>query len=226
MTAQEPDHKGHSEARTPAAQDFSADLGQLLDLLAPQAPIPGLLEEKPDAIGTLGRAAEHLNAQRRARGRPAGSSNRRNDETFDYLERLGFKMPERMLAEIISADPIQLAATITAACTYGPPGPPPAQLVMAILAEQRKAAADLMPYKFAKKQELKVEHTGGQVHVMMAGPLTRPGDSPATAFDLTGGADAQTVEYQDVSLSPGPSVASEAVAPIAQDVEQTRETAI
>lgn len=203
-------HEGQVEGRTAVPGEFQpgvdrgaqavdpgiAQVEQLLGSLAPQAALPGLVDTDPDTVDLIGRVAEHVNGQRRARGRPAGSANRRNDEMFDYLEARGFKGPELRMMEIISADPRELAAALA-----GPEAKAanvPFDRAMEVLRLQAKCAEAMLPYKFAKKQELKVEHSGGQVHVMMAGPLTRPGDTPATAFDLTGGADAQTVEYQEV----------------------------
>lgn len=222
ISDQDQRREGHSEARTPPAQDFGRDVAQLLEQIAPQATLPGLVDAAGDGVDLVGRVAEQVNEKRRARGRPLNSPNRRNDETFDYLAARGFKMPEQRLAEIVTADPRELAAALA-----GPGVKPenvPFDRAMEVLRLQAKCAEVLMPYKFAKKQELKVEHSGGQVHVMMAGPLTRPGDSPATAFDLTGGADAQTVDYQEVSASPEGQVGSPAVAPQAQGIEQPEQS--
>lgn len=222
MSEQDRSAEGHSEARTPAAQDFAPELEQLLGSIAPQASLPGLIDAGGDGADLLGRIAETVNEKRRARGRPEGSSNRRNDETFDYLAARGFKMPEVRLMEIVTADPRELAAALAGGGAK--PDNVSFDRAMEVLRLQAKCAEVLMPYKFAKKQELKVEHSGGQVHVMMAGPLTRPGDSPATAFDLTGGAHAQTVDYQEVKQSAETPVGSKAVGPNAQAFEAPQQT--
>lgn len=219
MTDQDRSAEGHSEGRTPAAQDLAPELEQLLGSIAPQASLPGLIDSDSDAADLLGRVAETVNEKRRARGRPLNSPNRRNDETFDYLAARGFKMPEVRLMEIVTADPRELAAALAGSGTK--PENVSFDRAMEVLRLQAKCAEVLMPYKFAKKQELKVEHRGGQVHVMMAGPLTRPGDDAARAFDLTAGASGQTVEYQAVTPSTEATVGSDAVGQKAQSTETT-----
>jgi hypothetical protein len=179
--------EGQVEARTAAAQEFQPEIADILRSLQPQEALPGLLDPAGDALDVVGRVAESVNAQRRGRGRPAGSANRRNDEMFDYLEARGFKMPEVRLMELISADPRALAAAMSG--TAAKPENMPFDKIMEVLRLQVKAAEVMMPYKFAKKQELKVEHSGGQVHIMVAGAMSKPGDGTGgKAFDLTGGA--------------------------------------
>ena len=218
MTAADRATEGHGGARTAVAQDFGAEVAALLGDLAPQATLPGLTGDEAPAADLLGRVAEQVNAKRRGAGRPQGSANRRNDEVFDYLEARGFKQPERYLAELITADPRELAAALSG------PGTKAENVAfdkaMEVLRAQLKAAEALLPYKFAKKQELKVEHSGGQVHLMMAGPLTRPGDTPATAFDLTGGA----TEIIEHSATEQGAVGNEAVGQTGQAVEATEQS--
>lgn len=126
-----------------------------------------------DTIGQqfdlLGQAAETSNARRRGAGRPAGALNRRNAETFDYLEALGYKGPERVLMQIISADPRELAAALAG----------PGQKVenvsfdraFEVLKLQVKAAADLMPYKLARRPQAH-EITRRELHLFLSGNLS------------------------------------------------------
>lgn len=116
-------------------QERAAEAEQL-DLLA------GSLEIGDE--DTLAVAAELVARPRRERGRPPGSANRRNTQVFDYLERLGHRDPAVTLSMIQSADPVQLAATLGADTFKGR---------MAVLALQRSAAAELMPYKYAKRPQ-------------------------------------------------------------------------
>jgi hypothetical protein len=104
----------------------------------------------------LGGVAELQNARRR--GRPAGAVNRRNDAQFDYYEALGFKAPERFLLELVSADTKDLAKRL---------GADPLKL----LAEQRKAAADLLPYKLARKPQ-EHEIRKAELHLFVAGDMS------------------------------------------------------
>jgi hypothetical protein len=194
MTAVDQAQKGQLEAGTQRAGNSSAEvvtaekaLQDLLGVIAPQSTLPGLLDERADDLDLLGRAAEKVNAQRRERGRPNGSHNRRNDEMFDYLEARGFKMPEIRMMEIISADPLQLAYALQGH-TYGPIAVGP-EMLLEIIRMQLKAAEAMLPYKFAKKQELKIEHNRRELHVMVAGTLGNMGQNGlAKAFDLTNGA--------------------------------------
>jgi hypothetical protein len=177
--------KGQVEALTPpdpAGLDELAAVKAMLDQVNVEPQLPGLVDAPADDFDLLGRAAETMNAKRRARGRPEGSANKRNAEVFDYLEARGFKAPELRLMEIISADAQELAAKI-------------GQPTLEVLKLQVQAARELMPYKFAKKQELNVNHNGMVAHVMMAGRLSLPGDGVAKEFSLTG----ETVDYQEVS---------------------------
>ena len=164
------------EARTEAAQILAAIGSTAADA---QQSLPGIATTDDD-LDPIAKAAANINQQRRARGRPAGSANKRNEEVFEYLEARGFKAPELRLMEIISADPLQLARQLlntTNAATM-----PEIGLVMDLIRLQAKCAADLMPYKFAKRQELKVDHSHKAVHVFVAGQLNTD-TSAATLFN-------------------------------------------
>jgi hypothetical protein len=137
-------NQGQEGARTQAAPEFPAPM---LDLAG-----------KPVQLDLLGAMAETSNARRRGAGRPEGAVNKRNDETFDYLEARGFKAPEVLLMEVISADVKLLANKL---------GADPIE----VLKLQIKAAADLMPYKLARKPQA-FEVTKRELHMFVAGKLT------------------------------------------------------
>lgn len=147
MSGPESPEKGQVEARTAAAAEFPAAAEAGLDL--------GLADRQLDLLGAV---AETSNAARRGAGRPAGSANRRNAETFDHLEALGFKAPERRLMEVVSADVRQLARQL---------GAEPIE----VLKLQIKAAADLMPYKLAKRPQA-IDVTKRTLGMFLAGRLT------------------------------------------------------
>lgn len=134
-------------AHTPGSDRLAADLqrvdreraqaeGDQLDLLA------GSLEIHDEDV--LAAASELVAKPRRERGRPPGSANRRNTQVFDYLERLGHRDPAVTLSMIQSADTLELAAALGANSAKGR---------LAVLGLQRAAAAELMPYKYAKKPQ-------------------------------------------------------------------------
>jgi hypothetical protein len=103
---------------------------------------------------------------------------------FDYLEARGFKAPELRLMEIVTADCRELAAALA-----GPDAKPENvsfDRALEVLRLQAKVAGDLLPYKFAKRQELQVNHGGAVAHVMMAGQLTAPGQGAVKQWSLTG----------------------------------------
>ncbi len=130
-----------------------------------------LMEATPAQFDLLAGAAETSNAQRRARGRPAGAGNLRNEQTFDYLEALGFKAPERRLMEVISADPRQLAAALAG---HNRVEDVPFDRALDVLKLQLKAAGDLLPYKLAKKPQ-SIEVKKGVLHVFVAGNMMPEG---------------------------------------------------
>lgn len=144
--------KGMSEAHThrdPGGEAAGEDLGKPDPVADAVAAIAGeldaaggdqldLLPADTVPVGGMEEIAKTGHDQRRARGRPRGASNRRNSEVFDYLEALGHRDPAQTLSLIQSMDTRDLAAYL--ACK-------PKEA----LAIQRQAAADLMPYKYAKK---------------------------------------------------------------------------
>jgi hypothetical protein len=196
--SQEPDQgrlEGHTAAEFHGKSAQAEQVDQVAALVAqlqPQASLPGLTDEPADDLDMLGRVAETVNAKRRARGRPSGSANKRNSEVFDYLEARGFKAPEVRLMEIVTADARDLAAAIS-----GPHAKAEAMdfdKVLEVMRLQIKAAETLMPYKYAKRQELKVESNQNHLHVMMAVPLGGSTGEVPSAFSLTGEANSQVIE--------------------------------
>jgi hypothetical protein len=168
--------KGQLGLRAEAENSADAAIRQVLGEVTPAPMLPGLVDDQPDDLDVLGKVAETLNAKRRARGRPEGSANRRNAEMFDYLEARGFKAPEVRMMEIVSADTVELARAL-----HTDP--------FEVLKLQAKVAGDLLPFKFAKRQELQVNHGGEIAHVMMAGRLVAPGEGQVKAWSLTGEVD-------------------------------------
>jgi hypothetical protein len=105
-----------------------------------------LIDGSPDLLDLdgLAQAANSVATQRRARGRPAGSANKRNTQVFEYLEALGHRDPAVTLSMIQTADTKALAKALGVDTPKGR---------LAVLSVQRQAASDLLPYKYAKKPQ-------------------------------------------------------------------------
>lgn len=129
--------EGHLEARTPPG---AAPIGD--DQALPGADPADLIAGSPDidAPDLLAVAAELSAAPRRARGRPAGSGNRKNGDMVAYLAALGHRDPWVTLSMIQTADTGALAQTL--AMKRGD-----------ALVLQLRAAEALMPYHHAKKPQ-------------------------------------------------------------------------
>lgn len=107
----------------------------------------------------LALTAELVAAPRRARGRPPGATNKRNDDMVAYLQALGHRDPAVTLSMIQTANTQALARAIGAEH-------------LDVLKLQQKAASDLMPYFYAKKpQQLDLPEGAGQRPVMIIGQL-------------------------------------------------------
>lgn len=161
MSADDGREKGYPRTRTPAAPD-AADVDQGGD----DADLLDLVDGSPDLLplGGLAQAAEHHAAQRRGRGRPKGSANKRNTSLFEYLEALGHRDPAVTLSMWQTADTQALALAL------GVGTAPKALLAVAGL--QVKAAAELLPYKYAKKpQQLELPDGANQRAVLVVGEL-------------------------------------------------------
>ena len=125
----------------------------------PEADQLDLLDGSPDLGdgGLLSRSAANSLSERRGRGRPKGSPNKRNADVFEYLEALGHRNPAVTLSLIQSMEPDDLAKALVCDRLEA------ARLIVS-------AANSLMPYGFAKKPTA-VEVSAKHLHVFMAGDL-------------------------------------------------------
>lgn len=164
----------------PSGDELAASVARLAGALDQEGEQLDLIAGSPDLddFDTLAKAANQVASQRRARGRPAGSRNRRNGDVFDYLQQLGHRDPLVTLSMIQTADPVTLARALaspllddTGAPRQRPDGTPimvpadPLKVIQII----EKAAADLAQYGYAKQKELNVSVR--QLHLMVAGDL-------------------------------------------------------
>lgn len=151
--------QGQQDAHTP--RDGGA--------LAPPAELPGadpldLLAGLPDGEGVdgLALAAELVAAPARARGRPAGSPNRKNGDLIRYLQARGHRDPMVTLSMIQSADFGALCKVV---------GAETAKHKLAVLGIIRGAAADLMPYHHARKPQQIELPVGDKRPLMVIGEM-------------------------------------------------------
>jgi hypothetical protein len=180
---------------TKAAQDGHRDAHTRADPAPAEADqaMPGedpadLLAGSPDvaAVDLLAVAAELAAAPRRARGRPAGSGNRKNGDMIQYLTALGHRDPWVTLSLIQTADTAQLAdmlgspLMVEGKARVGLDG----KVIMVpadrekVLALQMRAAEAIMPYHHAKKpQQLELPPGDlrplmviGEMNVSIGGP--------------------------------------------------------
>lgn len=140
---------GQAEAHTGEVEPFGgADPAELVD---------GLPIEGDDVLAM---AAELVAGPRRARGRPAGSGNRKNGDMIAYLAAKGHRDPWLTLSMIQTADTLKLAEML-GKDMVDDDGRPVYRVdgtkvkiaadPMAVMAIQRQAAKDLMDYHHAKK---------------------------------------------------------------------------
>lgn len=215
--------EGLLKAHTPpAADEIGAAVAALADAIGTDdAGQLDLLTGSPDLepLDVLSRVAETGAAQRRARGRPKGSANKRNTMVFEYLEAHGHRDPAMTLSLMQSADTIALAKALgspmtdakgnlirtpvrdhTGALVRDADGELVMEVVYAmadpvkVAQLQRQAASDLMPYKYAKKPQA-IEVDKRELHVFLAGSL-------GTALQADGGGlfgGGQVEQYQSLS---------------------------
>jgi hypothetical protein len=175
--------EGHRDAHT------RADPAPIeADLALPGEDPADLLAGSPDVAASdmLSLAAELAAAPRRARGRPAGSGNRKNNDMIGYLAALGHRDPWVTLSMIQTADTAKLALALRSPVMkngkqlvsksgtplFNTPSP------MDVLAIQKSAADALMPYHHAKKpQQLELPPGDlrplmviGEMNVSIGGP--------------------------------------------------------
>lgn len=126
----------------------------------------GLIDGSPDLGGSdlLALAADTVAGPRRARGRPAGSANKRNMDMVAYLGALGHRDPMVTLSMLQTADTKALAKAL---------GVDTAKGRLAVAQMQRQAASDMLPYFYAKKpQQLELTDDGAMRPLMVIGEMT------------------------------------------------------
>lgn len=143
--------QGHSGALTPPGAEPGDDdeAADLLDV----AGSPDVL-----SLDVLGVAAELVASERRARGRPKGSANKRNGDMLRYLQSLGHRDPLVTLSMIQTADTKKLARVLTAD-------------PVDVLRVQAAAARDMLPYLYAKKPQQLELPPGDARPVMVIGEM-------------------------------------------------------
>ncbi len=187
--SKQPD-QGQSEAHTPpaGAADQALPGADPLDLLA------GSPHLEPEDIFAM--AAEPALLQRRARGRPEGALNRKNNDMIKYLAAKGHRDPWETLSLIQSADTLRLAMYLRVPMQengvvkrnekgetlYNPPNP---EFVAAL---QERAATTLMKFHHsAKPQQLDLDMgNSGKRPLMMFGDGANVMIQQNVAFDSAG----------------------------------------
>lgn len=175
------------------AEAAMAGLAGRLAAGEPEAEQPSLLfdPDEPLALfaGPVRHVAEKREAGKRARGRPAGSQNRRSDDLRNYLLTMGYRDPALILADIANADPLELAAELSA--PYRPAkGPHAGQLVENSITPDvalkliKDAAAELMPYFHAKRPQ-EVNVSTRVMGVMVIGDMPSAERSDEQVMDVT-----------------------------------------
>ena len=98
-----------------------------------------LFDDEGDAEGVPSPFLEELEAARGGRiGRPKGALNRKTRDFEAWYTAMGFKDPAELLAQVVSADPLALAAVM------------PGKSRLDALKLQVAAAGELMPYLHGK----------------------------------------------------------------------------
>lgn len=177
--SKEPD-QGHQEAHTPGDVAGDRPPGASAESLPgadPLALLAGSPDLQPEDLFAL--AAEPALHQRRARGRPAGSLNRKNSDMIDYLAAKGHRDPWETLSLIQSADTAKLADFLgSPVLVEGRPVVIDGKVLMcpadrmAVAALQERAATTLMKFHHsAKPQQLELPGggAGGKRPIMVIG---------------------------------------------------------
>lgn len=175
--------KGHPGAHTrgdPAAIDAPGGVARPAEALPGADPLD-LLAGSPDLdpVDLFAMAAEPALHQRRARGRPEGSLNRKNNDMIRYLAAKGHRDPWETLSLIQSADTARLAAFLGSPVKVdGQPLVVDGKVVMcpadglAVASLQERAATTLMKYHHSAKPqqlELPAGGEGGRRPIMVIG---------------------------------------------------------
>jgi hypothetical protein len=143
--------QGHLGALTPPGAD-PGDVDEAADLLD-VAGLPDVL-----SLDVLGATAELVASERRARGRPKGSANKRNTDMLRYLQSLGHRDPLVTLSMIQTADTKTLARTLCADA-------------IDVLRVQAQAANSMLPYLYARKPQQLELPPGDARPVMVIGEM-------------------------------------------------------
>ncbi|MBX3580080.1 MAG: hypothetical protein KF723_22990 [Rhizobiaceae bacterium] len=204
---------GSAQAEATRREAIAADIAALAAQLGGEAEQLDLIAGSPDLedLDTLAAAANKVASARRARGRPAGSQNRRNSAVFDYLDAMGHRHPAVTLSLIQTADTMELARALGTPMKDDDGHPyvdgegrviiQPAD-PLKVLAIQAKAAADLVPFDLAKKHH--VEQQTRVLHLFMAGKLDAgalPGE--ARGLSIFGGENLNEINGDAVRIGEG-----------------------
>ena len=140
----DPQEEAHMRA-DPAAIDAPGGAAAPAEALPGADPVD-LLSGSPDLEpqDVLALVAEPAVSQRRARGRPPGAANRKNNDMIAYLSALGHRDPWVTLSLIQSADFGALCQMV---------GAGNAKSRLAVLAVQKDAAKELMNYHHSRKPQ-------------------------------------------------------------------------
>lgn len=164
----------HTRADPPAAGDGAPAGGDLFADLD-DSPVVVPARKLVDGLDSV--------AVRRGRGRPAGAANLRNAARFELLEAKGHRDPLETLSWLQSLRVDELAAAL---------GCKPIEAAQL----QRQAAADLAPYKYAKRTPPPEDMPPQPVPVVQIGVMLTGHSVEAGGFMTI---DGQPVQYQGVS---------------------------
>lgn len=167
----------------------------------------GLFDDDGDQEGVPGEILEALGAARAGKiGRPAGALNRKTRDFEAWYHGMGFKDPAELLAQVVSADPGELARVM------------PGKTRLDALKVQVAAAGELMPYLHGKMpvrttqpdQALPVlvinagDNQLAQARRLQNGKALAIGRMLVDASDINGLADGETVaSHGDASHGEG-----------------------
>jgi hypothetical protein len=200
MSGDDGENLGHPVAHTPeraekigaTAAATEAAMASLAAQLQPEAEPEqqSLLLADPDEQqslfhGPVQHVASILDDRRRARGRPKGSQNRASKDLAEYLLRMGFSDPALNLAKLANADPVKLAAELSA--PYLSKGQwlegsiTPGDALKLI----KDANAELLPYFHAKRPQQIELPAGQQMGVMIIGEMNFHQADDKRTIDIT-----------------------------------------
>lgn len=182
---------GSTRATTEAAM---ADLASQISAAQPEPEQQSLLLADPDETfslfaGPVPHVAKIREDAKRARGRPAGSQNRRSNDLANYLLSMGYRDPALILADIANADPVALAEDLSVPYRVKN-GPNKGEIVETSVTPDvalkliKDAAAELLPYFHTKRPaelDVKVRTLG----VMVIGDMKTDRADDGKVMDIT-----------------------------------------